>query len=89
MRSPSEFQKSVQENELTHWPIHDCSLCHYPCGYIFNKDGNVFYDSGCDCVAYTNLQPRSWEDVAEHYNQQSNADYIKEMDTFWKFIKPE
>jgi hypothetical protein len=29
--------------------IHRCTLCGYPCGYLFRQD-ELFYDSGCACV---------------------------------------
>lgn len=84
MRSGDDFKKQAVKLNITKWPMHDCSICGYPCGYLFRGD-EVFYDSGCDCVNYTNIQPRNWEDVAEHYNMQSHPDVIKKMDEFWGF----
>lgn len=31
--------------------VHDCSLCNYPCGFIWFGD-QLCYDSGCLCVNY-------------------------------------
>ena len=84
-RSPEEFQKQAAEKGLTKWAIHDCSLCGYPCGYIFH-DGQVSYDSGCYCVTYyPNIQPRTWDSVVEIYEMQDNPETIKQMDEFWGF----
>lgn len=85
MKNAQDFQKSARENKIVQWTIHQCSMCDYPCGYIFEPNGDVSYDSGCDCVTYTNIQPCSWEDVASHYNLQTNPQVIEEMDDFWKF----
>jgi hypothetical protein len=29
--------------------VHNCSFCHYPCGFLM-ENGGLYYDSGCDCV---------------------------------------
>ena len=84
MRSELEFQKIVTERDLKVWQIHDCSMCRYPCGFIF-EDGDVGYDSGCDCTGGSPIQYREWSDVADHYNRQSNPDVTKNMDDFWGF----
>lgn len=84
MRTAEEFKQAAQTHNITSWNIRDCSLCGYPLSYYFDGD-NVSYDSGCDCISFSNIQPRSWEDVAEHYNRQTHPDYIKTMDAFWHF----
>lgn len=61
-------------------------MCDYPLKYIFSLDKEqVSFDAGCDCVTYSNIQPRSWGDLAEHYNMQTSEEYIAEMDEFWGF----
>lgn len=84
MRSSEEFKIQAAKIGITRWPIHNCSICGYPCGYLFHDD-QVFYDSGCDCVNYADIQPKTWEDVAQQYNMQTNEKYIAEMDSFWGF----
>lgn len=83
MKEAKEFKEQATKNNIKEWRIHDCSICGYPCGYIFEED-RVLYDSGCDC-SYGGESLRDWDDVAEHYNMQTNEDVIKKMNLFWGF----
>jgi len=84
MKTAKEFEKKVKEENITEWLGHNCTLCGYQVGYHF-IEGNVYYDNGCDCTNGKNLNPRTWEDVAERYNMQTHPDVIKRMNNFWKF----
>jgi len=92
MKTVEDFKKAAKEKNITFWEIHKCGFCGYPCGYII-KDDAIFYDSGCGCVSmYVNIQPRSWEDLAEEYNRNTkernpriSEKYTKETDNFWGF----
>jgi len=84
MREPEEFQKQVKEKRIAYWHIGECWMCNYPLGFHF-IDGNVFYDNGCNCTSGRNLNPRTWEQIAEMYNMQSNPKFIKKMDKFFGF----
>lgn len=86
-RTAEEFQQAAKEKNITSWPIHDCSICGYHCGYKIIED-SVAYDSGCDCVSYIDIQPRSWEDIAHQYNMQDHPGVIDKMDQFWGFAPP-
>lgn len=84
-KTGDEFKAQAQRYRILEWRMHECSICGYPCGFVFQGDV-VKYDSGCNCVsAGLNLQPRAWEAVADHYNLQTNPEYIAEMNTFWHF----
>lgn len=86
MKQAKDFKKSSIENNIHHWPIHDCSICGYECGYLFDFGGyEVIYDSGCYCTHRYVKEQRTWEDVAEHYNMQKNTDVIKKMNEYWRF----
>ena len=84
MKTGADFKEQTEKNNITRWDIHKCSMCSYQCSYHF-IDGNVFYDNGCDCTSGQNLNPRSWDDVAEQYNIQSYPKVIKKMNEFWGF----
>lgn len=84
MKNVEDFKRQVKAKNITYWHIHDCSLCGYGCGYHFIND-EVYYDNGCYCTNGKNLNPRSWEDLAESYNMQTNEGYIKKMDDFFGF----
>lgn len=38
-------------------PVHRCSVCNYQCGYFW-RDGMLFYDAGCNCMAVMDVSPR-------------------------------
>lgn len=53
------------------WTLHRCSLCGDPVQYLFSGD-HVALDTNCSCVSYwTPRQQRSWQDVADTINMQS------------------
>ncbi len=91
IKTSDELRAQAQYKGITKWTIHSCSMCGYPCGYIIDGD-TVAYDSGCDCVTYTNIKPRSWDDLAEAYNlnQPENNPviepaYLDKLDKVWQF----
>lgn len=70
--SPNQVKAAVAAAKRKFWKVHDCSMCGYPCGYLFNDD-EVAYDSGCDCVRYSPvIQPRTYADVANQINMQND-----------------
>lgn len=83
MRHAEEFERAARERGITRWPLHNCSMCHYQCGFVFS-DGQVAYDAGCYCSG-GGLQPRTTEDVAAQYNMQRHPDVIAKYDAFWGF----
>lgn len=88
-RRANDFRSMAEAKGITRWIVHQCSLCDYACAFVFSQAPGmpeVYYDSGCDCVVdYLPLQLRSWQDVAEHYNGQTDPRVIMEMDLFWGF----
>lgn len=88
IKSASDFKNSAIENNIDYWPIHDCSMCNYECGYLFFQYENyeVVYDSGCDCTNSRTKHARNWEYVAEQYNYNiKNKSVIKKYNEYWKF----
>jgi len=84
MKTAEDFEKQAELKGITTWESHDCSMCGYVVGYEFHgKD--VYYDNGCDCTNGRNLNTRTWEDVAERYNIQSNSEVIDRMNKYWGF----
>lgn len=35
------------------YTLHNCSMCNYPCGWLFENDV-LYFDSGCDCTRSSN-----------------------------------
>ena len=85
-RTPLEFKTAAKKLNLDFWPVHDCSLCKYQCGYRFTLDYEVvMYDSGCYCTNTRTLRSQNWNDIARYYNAQKNKQVIYEMNQFWRF----
>lgn len=55
MKTPEEFKKQSEIKNITFWGIHNCSMCNYLCGFVF-QDGLVYYDSGCDCTRRSSIE---------------------------------
>lgn len=92
IRPIEDFQRAAIEHHITRWIVRSCSICGYPTGYLLGE--GVLFDSGCDCSSYgpSDPSPRSWEDVADHYNRnqpennpQITAAWLAEVDAFWHF----
>ena len=83
MRTVEEFQSQVDKLGLTKWTVDRCGLCNCDCGYVF-QNGQVFYDANCRCLT-DELEPVSWDEIAEHYNLQSRPEVSAAMDAFWGF----
>lgn len=84
MKQAEQFQTQAKAHNITRWHTYDCSICDYPCGYLFVGD-DVGYDSGCDCTGREMVYWSSWQEVADHYNMQTHPKAIAEMDAFWHF----
>ena len=91
IKTVEELKRQANKIKLTFYPVHNCSLCGYRCGYIINGD-KVSYDSGCYCVKYMYIEERSWKDLAETYNinqPENNPDvskeFLKRLNETWKF----
>lgn len=73
MNDVSRFEKAVsllkQGQRLV---VHECSICDYPCAFNMSGD-KLYYDSGCDCVRYTNNSPRDVEELHFYTKQDGYA----------------
>ena len=93
IKTAEELKQQAIKIKLHRWTVNICSMCGYPCGYIFRDNWEkVDYDSGCDCVNYSDVQQRSWENLADNYNlnQPENNPKISkesfdELYKIWKF----
>ena len=52
------------------WNVRPCSLCGVQTGYEFNGLA-VTFDASCGCTDYGNLQPRTYDNVADFFNMQT------------------
>lgn len=86
MKTAEDFKQAAIITNPIKFHCHRCSMCGYPCGYVFSPDyEHVGYDAGCDCTKRYIVNPSSYEDIANHYNMQKNVEHIKKMDEFWGF----
>ncbi len=83
----NDFKEAIISKEISNWIIHNCSMCNYPCGFVFNicdGDVSVGYDSGCDCISRP-LQYRDLESVKNQFDIQTNQNVIKKYRKFFGF----
>ena len=75
--------KAIELNK-TFFPVRDCSICGYMLGYVvMNRDfSNLGFDTGCDCVTYSNINQSSWEEMERFYNSQSDESKA-ELNKLW------
>lgn len=83
-RKPEDFKIRIEKSSIKRWTIHNCSLCGYPCGFLFRGD-KVFFDCGCYCVTTHEVRKSNLSEVCGHYNIQDSTEYIQKMDEFWGF----
>lgn len=65
--------KALRERFCDRITIRNCSMCGYPCAYIFQGE-SLFYDSGCDCK-YGELEPRDIRSL--HQFLEMNPDWTE------------
>ncbi len=87
-KTGEDFKQQVIAKGITFWKLRSCSICGIPLHYTFSisRDPVVEFDSQCDCTSGRSVpQQRDWDDLAEHYNMQTDETYINEMNKFWGF----
>ena len=85
-RTGEEFKQAHKKSGIRRWSLRSCSICDYPLGFMFNEDGQVFFDPGCGCTDYQyHPEPRTWEDIAEVYNRITDEKRKAELDKLWGF----
>lgn len=87
MKKADDFKTAAKEKGIIFWPVHNCSICDYECGFLFYEfPGNdVVYDHGCHCTWKKNFTAQAWDDVAKQYNIQGNKKVMQEYAEFWGF----
>lgn len=84
-RLAEKFKEHAKKYEIREWNLRKCSMCGYQLKYVISEDyEKLSYDAGCYC-SDGGLEPREWMSLAEHYDMQSNENYIKSMNEFWYF----
>lgn len=86
MRTAEEFKAQLRKRNITEWFVSECEQCKQPLRYLFFS-GEPCFNMDCNCTDSdsANELPVSWEDIAKHYNSQTNPAIITAMDIFWGF----
>jgi hypothetical protein len=87
MIQANKFKERAELMKLTKWRLRQCDKCLIMVFYWF-KGEVVEVDSGCDCDSIHTVDKSSWEEVAAHYNSQTDQAVIEGMNRFWKFHLP-
>lgn len=66
----------------------DCSICNYPLGFVSNGEGDILYDTTCNCVSYPTVPTmRTWGQLISnllYFTGDDNYPYEKKVDDFIK-----
>lgn len=84
-----DFKNAAKRIKPGKFFVRACSMCNYPCGFVFSPDHEeVGFDSGCDCTGTETIRIRTWDDIANIYNDFfiGSEDKVK-ADEFWGFNK--
>ncbi len=74
-----EVKEAMEKANINWVEVRRCSICDCPVAYE-RKGEDLFFDGNCDCTSFWNPpQPRSYEEIAELINIQSNSEYKTEL----------
>ena len=60
-----QLKEACKRNNITYIPHHKCSICGVTVGFVI-YNGNVFFNSTCDCSCYPSpLQLSGWDEVLD------------------------
>jgi len=93
IRTAEELKAQAKIKKITFYPVHECSMCGYMCGYVFANDWEaVGYDAGCDCTYGSQVEMRDWNSLAETYNMNQpernpkiDQKFLDDLDKIWQF----
>lgn len=83
-KTATDFARAAAEHGITWWPIRTCSICNVPVGFVI-EHGHVAWRSACGCSSFGGWSPRTWDDIADHYNRQTAPEVVAGYATFWRF----
>lgn len=76
-KTPEEIKAVVLKKGVTNWYFRNCSICGHAIGYRFMME-EPYWDGNCECTKVrTDLEPRTWEDVAKTFNALPNGEQAK------------
>jgi len=92
IKTADELKQQAIAKNITFYPVHNCSMCGYQCGYVIEND-KVGYDSGCDCTYNAGgIELRDWDDLARSYNMNQpennsriSPKFLDELNKTWQF----
>lgn len=70
----NDFKTKAIEQDKRFFPVRDCSICGYMMGYVvLSADhSNLGFDTGCDCVTYSNINHSNWDEMKNMYESQTD-----------------
>lgn len=61
------FEAKLKAGHRYH--LRNCSMCGYQCGWYVDKEGDLWYDSGCDCTRRGYVQNWcEWSDLDFYFD---------------------
>jgi hypothetical protein len=63
-----KFEEKLKSGH--HYVLNVCSMCGYDCNY-FSREGNLYYDSGCDCMrGPPSIRMCDWSDLDFYFKPE-------------------
>lgn len=85
-----KMRDTMTRKKVKKWVIHTCTVCKYPCGFLFSDDlDTVRYDAGCYCTMEKDsdaaIRQSDWYEVSDFYMSQKTEKVVTKMNKFWEF----
>lgn len=77
------IRESVEKNNITYWPFHECSICGEMVGFYFYM-GKVIWDGSCACSSRFGPRETNYSEIVNIYNENKSDDF---RNNFLKFFK--
>jgi len=58
--------KEKMKKDKEKYIVHNCSMCNYPCGFIYIND-ILYYDSGCHCIKKRYIDKRNESEFMSYF----------------------
>ena len=86
-KTANDFQQSAEKRGEFRWNTEACPVCFLPKGYAFKPSSQqpVVFTDACACSLHDSSYPKTYQDVADHYNALTDLDKITFADKLFGF----
>jgi len=74
----AEVERAMERSDITHVEHHPCGMCGHMV-YYFVEQGQLYFDSNCNCAGNGIVQRRDYEEIAAWINMQIKDEHRKSI----------